>query len=275
MVNDILGTNIRKHRLARNWTQEKLADALCVSHQIISKWENGIATPDITVLCALAGIFHVSLDALCGIGREQIDEVIEEMDKEIQNLEIRFEAMYTKWQEIEKLLIYYPTDDKFLFSALRFLRSAHDRIENDAQKDAVNAEILKISERLLDFSRNDEYRSFANYNLAVYYDEQVNMVRNNQEDISNAEKSKKYADLVLYKDMHKALYRLLGSTTLDEHQEAMTRTLAEMVSASKGACKNLIHFHKKHLYGADESDTYTEVLTLLNEIETILTNVSV
>lgn len=67
MVNEIFGANIRKYRLAFNWTQEKFADTLCVSHQIISKWENGIATPDIVTLYYLSRIFNVSLGDLCGI----------------------------------------------------------------------------------------------------------------------------------------------------------------------------------------------------------------
>ena len=270
-----IGMKIKELRKKKDMTQEKLADALCVSHQIISKWENGIATPDVNVLCALSSIFNVSLDALCGIGREQIDAVIAEMEKEIQHLGTKFESMYAKWKEIEKLLIYYPTDDKLLFAALHFLRNAHDRIETDAQKDAVNADILKISERLLDFSRNDEYRSYANYNLAIYYNEQVNMVHNSQEDIINAKKSKMYADLVLYKDMHQISYHLFGTASPDEHRAAIEKTLAEMLGATKSACKNLIHHHKKRIYGTDKSDTYAEVLALLNKIETILEKSSV
>ena len=65
----------------------------------------------------------------------------------------------------------------------------HDKIEADAQKEIVNAEILKVSERILDFSRNDSYRSYANYNLAVYYSEQVNLKRGNEQDMKNAQKS--------------------------------------------------------------------------------------
>ncbi|MBQ8358957.1 MAG: helix-turn-helix transcriptional regulator [Oscillospiraceae bacterium] len=276
MVNDILGTNIRKHRLARNWTQEMLADVLCVSHQVISKWENGIATPDITALCALAGIFNVSLDALCGIAQDQVDTIIGEMEKEMQQLGTKFESMYAKWKETEQLLSYHPTNDKFLFAALRFLRNAHDRIENDTQKETVNAEILKISERLLDFSRNDEYRSYANYNLAVYYDEQVNIYRNNEQDIVNAKKSKMYADLVLYKDMHKTFYHLFGAASLDEDRIALEKTLTEMVDATKGACKNLIRRYKHRLYDSnDKSKAYEDVLVLLNEIESVLVKNSV
>lgn len=40
MVNEVLGRNIRKYRLELGWTQEKLAVVICVSHQVISKWES-------------------------------------------------------------------------------------------------------------------------------------------------------------------------------------------------------------------------------------------
>ena len=78
MINEVLGKNIRKHRLSRNWTQERLADVLRVSHQVISKWENGIAAPDIETLCSLKQIFCISLDELCGITAEKADILIEE-----------------------------------------------------------------------------------------------------------------------------------------------------------------------------------------------------
>ena len=85
MTNEILGENIRKNRLALNWTQEKLADILCVSHQVISKWENGIATPDIATICSLAKIFNVSLDGLCGFAPEQSDSIILEIKDQINH----------------------------------------------------------------------------------------------------------------------------------------------------------------------------------------------
>ena len=77
MLNEFLGANIRKYRLIFNWTQENLADVLSVSHQVISKWENGIAYPDIATLCSLSRIFNVTLDELCGITQQHIDSFIE------------------------------------------------------------------------------------------------------------------------------------------------------------------------------------------------------
>lgn len=80
MINEVLGKNIRRYRLGFNWTQEKLAEALCVSHQVVSKWENGLAAPDIDTLCSLTRIFNISLDELCGIGPNMIDEAVKDID---------------------------------------------------------------------------------------------------------------------------------------------------------------------------------------------------
>ena len=49
-------------RKRRGITQKELAETLLVSPQTISKWENGIAAPDIAILCSLTRIFNVSLD---------------------------------------------------------------------------------------------------------------------------------------------------------------------------------------------------------------------
>lgn len=50
MYRDIVGQNIRQYRVAHKWTQEKLGDLLAVSHQVVSKWENGIAVPELGML---------------------------------------------------------------------------------------------------------------------------------------------------------------------------------------------------------------------------------
>lgn len=54
-------------RKARGLTQQGLADALGVSFQTVSKWENQVTMPDITMLPALAELFGVSVDELLGL----------------------------------------------------------------------------------------------------------------------------------------------------------------------------------------------------------------
>lgn len=60
-----IGDNIRLLRKAKGATQEELAEAVHVSFQAVSKWENGGA-PDIEILPALASFFGVSIDELMG-----------------------------------------------------------------------------------------------------------------------------------------------------------------------------------------------------------------
>lgn len=45
-------------------TQKQLADELNITSAAISKWENGISTPDIEMLCTIADYFRISVDAL-------------------------------------------------------------------------------------------------------------------------------------------------------------------------------------------------------------------
>ena len=59
-----LGENIYRYRTAKNWSQGDLADALDVSRQSISKWENNLAAPDLDKLIRLHNVFEVSLDEL-------------------------------------------------------------------------------------------------------------------------------------------------------------------------------------------------------------------
>ena len=56
-------------RKSKGLSQEELAEALGVSRQAISKWENGSAIPESDKLIAIATYFAVSLDEL--IGREE------------------------------------------------------------------------------------------------------------------------------------------------------------------------------------------------------------
>lgn len=61
---EILGRRIARLRLAKTATQERLAKELSVSPQAVSKWENDINYPDISLLPDLARFLGVSVDEL-------------------------------------------------------------------------------------------------------------------------------------------------------------------------------------------------------------------
>jgi len=74
-----IGNKIRELRKKRGMTQEQLAESIGISFQAVSKWENGIALPDITLAPVLAGYFGVSLDEL-------FDFSLKEMESEVKKI---------------------------------------------------------------------------------------------------------------------------------------------------------------------------------------------
>ena len=66
-----LAKQLKTLRTKKGITQEKLAEYLGVSYQAISKWENSITTPDISLLPDIAGYFGITVDQLLQV--EQID----------------------------------------------------------------------------------------------------------------------------------------------------------------------------------------------------------
>lgn len=71
------GTIIKKLRRSANMTQEQLAEMLSISSQAVSRWENGAAMPDISLLPVLSNIFGVSSDELLEINVERNNEIIQ------------------------------------------------------------------------------------------------------------------------------------------------------------------------------------------------------
>ena len=74
-MEETLGKRISAHRKRSGLTQDKLAERLGVTAQAVSKWENDLSCPDITMLPKLAQIFGVTTDELLGITpRETVHE---------------------------------------------------------------------------------------------------------------------------------------------------------------------------------------------------------
>ena len=59
-----LGNRIAQLRRQKGLKQEDMAEALSVSPQAVSKWENDMNCPDISLLPALAKLLEISVDEL-------------------------------------------------------------------------------------------------------------------------------------------------------------------------------------------------------------------
>ncbi|MBD5495627.1 MAG: helix-turn-helix transcriptional regulator [Lachnospiraceae bacterium] len=81
-----LNENIKQLRLARSLSQVDLANALGVTKQSISNWENNNIQPSIDMLVRLAQFFSVSTDFILGLNQRKYLEVSELTDYQIAHI---------------------------------------------------------------------------------------------------------------------------------------------------------------------------------------------
>ncbi len=88
-----IGKNIKKLREAKQITQEQLGKLLNVSHQAVSKWENGVTLPDVLILSKLGRVLEVLVDDLL---KDEIDSYESYAD--------RLYAIYAECRTLENFL---------------------------------------------------------------------------------------------------------------------------------------------------------------------------
>ena len=84
----MLNEKIKELRIALNLSQVKLAEALGVSKQCVSNWENDNIQPSIEMLIKLAQFFRVSCDYLLGLSFEKVVDVSDLTDEEIAHVSL-------------------------------------------------------------------------------------------------------------------------------------------------------------------------------------------
>ena len=88
-----LGKRIAMLRRQKNFKQEDLANALGVSAQAVSKWENDQTCPDISLLPKLAQLLGVSVDELLSGKKNELAETVKvlppEERKDIKDMMLR------------------------------------------------------------------------------------------------------------------------------------------------------------------------------------------
>ena len=73
---ETFGQRFQKLRKAKGLTQEDIAERINISPQAVSKWENDLTSPDISVLVELSEILGVTLDELLGKDEPRSAEVL-------------------------------------------------------------------------------------------------------------------------------------------------------------------------------------------------------
>ena len=111
-----IGNKIKELRKRRGITQEQLAESIGISFQAVSKWETGIALPDITLAPLLASYFGVSMDELFDFSLKEIEREVDKITCEAAKYR---ETDPQKGREIlEAGLKKYPQNDILLNNML-------------------------------------------------------------------------------------------------------------------------------------------------------------
>ena len=119
-----IGNKIKNLRKQRGITQEELAQSIGISFQAVSKWENGIALPDITLAPVLASYFCVSLDELFDFSLKEIEYAVDSIVNEAY--EFRESDPKKSRAILEDGLRKYPDNEILLNNLLYVLNYSKD-----------------------------------------------------------------------------------------------------------------------------------------------------
>ncbi|MCI5514111.1 MAG: helix-turn-helix domain-containing protein, partial [Clostridia bacterium] len=105
-----IGKTIKKLRRERNMTQERLATFLNISPQAVSRWENGLAMPELSLVPVIANLFGVTTDLLFGLDGDNIDKAIEAIIKRADDAESERDHNAACISILEEGICKYPSN---------------------------------------------------------------------------------------------------------------------------------------------------------------------
>lgn len=92
-MKETFGQRFQRLRKNAGLTQEDVATKLNITAQAVSKWENDVSAPDISVLVELSEILKVSLDELLGKASEKAVLLPAEQRKDLNNMMFRIKVI--------------------------------------------------------------------------------------------------------------------------------------------------------------------------------------
>ena len=162
-----LSNKIKQLRTQKGIKQEKLAEAMGVSAQAVSKWETGAALPDISLLPELAVYFGVTIDELFSISDEKEYDRIQNMIWAKRDLTAQDIERAEKWLDAKIADGYRIADCHNLranmYNSLasryheRAAESAKAALEEDFTCDALNELNEGMAGRVPDWCMRNHY----------------------------------------------------------------------------------------------------------------------
>ena len=146
-----IGEKIKELRKVQDVTQEKLADYLNISYQAVSKWENNLALPDITLVPQLANFFGVSTDELLDLKASENETELRRYEKEYHELGCKGKIL-EKFELSRKVLDLYPRNYQWMLNLAYGLVSYGTTSEQQKYREEHKfvEESISLCERILE-----------------------------------------------------------------------------------------------------------------------------
>ena len=162
-----LSNKIKQLRTQQGIKQEKLAEAMGVSAQAVSKWETGAALPDISLLPELSVYFGVTIDELFSISDDKEYERIQNMIWAKRDLTAQDIERAEKWIDAKIAEGFRAADCHNLRASMynslagryheRAAESAKAALEEDFTCDALNELNEGMAGRVPDWCMRNHY----------------------------------------------------------------------------------------------------------------------
>ena len=203
-----IGHKIKELRKERGITQEQLANNIGISFQAISKWETGIALPDITLTPILASYFGISMDELFDFSLQKIEIEIEKITAEAYKFR---ESDPQKSRNIlEKGLKNYPDND-ILLNNLLYVLNYNDNPD----------ETIRIASKLIEQTTQEDVKFDALRFLAYAY--------KSNGDLKSAEAALEQIPEIYFTKLTEIAYLLDGSPKFEAAEKQKLISLENLI----------------------------------------------
>ena len=133
--------NIKQLRKGKEITQEKLAEALGVTGQTVSRWELGVCYPDLELLPSIANFFCVSIDMLLSNDASAKEKDAELFHEKLNSFSVERSVERIKF--VKEYCCKYPEDD-FYACMLAVVISDHLLIRPEEKEQYMPLMLSKV-----------------------------------------------------------------------------------------------------------------------------------
>ncbi|MBR2370738.1 MAG: helix-turn-helix transcriptional regulator [Clostridia bacterium] len=152
-----IGKTIKRLRREQNMTQEKLADYLNISPQAVSRWENGLAMPDLHLIPIIANLFEVTTDLLFGLDNTDVNAAIEIIIQKSADLESAQDKNEKSLSLLRNGVAKYPNNWLMKSELVQKLYTTYAAYHAELEPTFLD-EAVKLCEEILDNCTVDNYR---------------------------------------------------------------------------------------------------------------------